>query len=191
MIPGNTYVGHLPGRSRKGFVRARYNNIEPLPRSIERVAVPAFGPNTFDQVERRTRMPRWLRSMFGSDYDHYDDRYRRRGRVYADGPCLGSPFGRPAPSTRQACSACGKFRSPSWSARNPLRYGEVARSNLCRKCMGKSTSSADTPYHPRRRRRHRASIVLTHAIATTQTTCISATVVRILISRAGDMDRTV
>lgn len=99
-------------------------------------------------------MPRWLRSMFTSDYDRYNDRYRRRRGIYADGPSLGSSIGRPVTSTRQACSACGKFRSPSWSARNPLRYGEVSRSNLCRKCMGKSTSSADTPYDPRRRRHH-------------------------------------
>ena len=153
MIPGKTYVGRLPGRFRKGFVRKREFNRRPILRLGNVQANQPLGPDTIYEAERRTKMPRWLRSMFGSDYDCYDDRYRKRRVAYTNSPRYGPFADRMVTGTRQACSACGKFRSPSWSARHPLTYGEVPRSSLCRKCMGKSTSSAETPYHPRRRRR--------------------------------------
>ena len=89
--------------------------------------------------------------MFGSDY--HDDHYRTRRVIYTDGAYHGSSVGRTVTSTNQVCSSCGKFRSPSWSARHPLRYGEVPRASMCRKCAGKSTSSGQPAYR-RRRRRH-------------------------------------
>ena len=89
--------------------------------------------------------------MFGSDF--YDDRYQRRKVIYTDSAYYGSSAGRTVTTTSQVCSACGRFRSPSWSARHPLRYGEVPRASMCRKCVGKSTSSEQSAC-PRRRRGH-------------------------------------
>lgn len=152
MIPGKTYVGRLPGRLQKGFVRKRPYDSRTTARVEDVRAIQLTGPDAIYQPERRTRMPRWLTSMFGSDYGYYDDRYRQR-RVIYDNPRYGLPPHRPVASTRQVCSGCGKFRSPSWSARHPVRYGEVPLSSLCRKCTRKSTSSAESPYYPRRRRR--------------------------------------
>ena len=166
MIPGKTYVGRLPGHSRKAFVRKREYTSTPRSRLAGVGAALSFGPDIFYKIERRTKMPRWLRSMFGSDYDYYDDRYRRRRVIHTDGVHYGSSAGHTVTSTRQVCSACGKFRSPSWSARHPLQYGEVTRSSMCRKCVGKSTSSAETPYYPRRRRHYHHHSHLHHSDCT-------------------------
>ena len=112
-------------------------------------------------IARRRKMPGWLSSMFGGDYysDGYSD--RRRRVIYTDGGYHGSrystlPSRLPVPITthRQVCSACGKYRSPSWCARNPVRYGEIPISNICRRCADKSTSSEESRHHLRRRRRH-------------------------------------
>lgn len=154
MIPGKTYVGRLPGHSRKAFVRKREYKTKRISRLADVPAAQSFGQVRFYEDKRGIKMPRWLRSMFGSDYEYYDDHYRKRKVIYTDSAHHRSPTGRTSTSTRQTCSACGKFRSPSWSARHPLRYGEIPRPSLCRKCVGKSTSSAETPGYPRRPRRY-------------------------------------
>ena len=151
MIPGKTYVGRLPGHSRKTFVRKREFTGEPLSDLAGADGARSYRSKVIHKAERGSSMPRWLKSMFGSDY--YDDRYRRRRAVYTDGAHQGSSAGRPVTNISQVCSSCGKFRSPSWSARHPLRYGEVPRASMCRKCARKSTSS-EQPAYPRRYRRH-------------------------------------
>ena len=58
---------------------------------------------------------------------------------------------------KHKCSACGKFRSPSYHARHPLATGEVPRPSICRKCIKERTSSegSDTEEIQRRKGNHR------------------------------------
>ena len=88
----------------------------------------------------------------------YGDRYRRRSSFHRDDAYYGSTAGRVVITASQVCGACGRKRSPSWSARHPLRYGEVPRGGLCRKCANKSTSSERSTYSRRLPRLHRPRI---------------------------------
>ena len=155
-IPGQTYIERLPGRSRLAFVRERPINVE---RSsfLDTAAIQHFessGPVCVSQGSKK--MPRWWRSLWGSD-ESWRTTTRRTVYVHPQDSHypIGSSRGRVATTTQQTCSACGKFRSPSWSARHPLRLGESPRANICRRCADKSTSSEDTPRRHRKRKHHR------------------------------------
>ena len=98
-------------------------------------------------------MGKLWKSLCGSDHHSYGP---RRNVIYMrssdDGYPRGTSRGRVATVVNQTCSACGKFRSPGWSARHPLRFGESPRANLCKRCADKSTSSEEASYRKRKKK---------------------------------------
>lgn len=157
MIPGQTYVGVLPGHNKPAFVRKRKYPHQAT--SICDLLGQALAPIRRSMGSgHSSAMRSWRRvSYYDSDYDdYYYPRHRRPShrcndeRVPAD-----ADHGRYVSTLQQACSGCGKFRSPNWCSRNPLVPGEVPRPNMCRSCRSKRTSSEDSEERShRRRRRH-------------------------------------
>ena len=157
MIPGKTYITKLPGDNRPSFVRRR------------------SGQSLHDTLDRLFSYPRPLISnkMMSWSYKnfvnrdleyHYLPRGRRRVLVrtdYDDAPLPdyiaphGVRRGRLATNVAQTCAACGKFRSPSWSSRHGLNPGEVVKPGLCKKCRDKSTSSEESDFTRKKRKKHR------------------------------------
>jgi len=163
MIPGKTYIGRLPGRTRKTFVRKRPTAIPPilvvdktvnLSLPVYSSGAPAkmgmfsrarrdgyyvsYGPNTSGARYKCTRVP---------------------DMIYTTAP---PPSGRTATSVRQTCAACGRFRSARWEATHPLSPGMAASSSICARCQHDRTSSEERepktrrrkqPYHHRHSRR--------------------------------------
>ena len=157
MIPGQTYVGVLPGDRRASIVRKR-----PVPyrerSTFSEILSHVFAPTQHAAIGTRSnRMRSWRRlGYYDSSYD-YDD-YPRRRRVYRP-PRNAIPYdaghGRVATTMQQTCSACGKFRSPSWQARHPLIPGDIPPPTICRSCRDKKSSSEESECFRRDRKRHK------------------------------------
>ncbi|KAL9633461.1 MAG: hypothetical protein Q9164_004689 [Protoblastenia rupestris] len=156
MIPGQTYIGVLPGQRRPSFVRKR-----PKPHP-ERWTFCDFLSHVFAPARHAllgsgsSTMRSWRRSStHGSDYDREYDYYSRRRRSHRRSrSTVTHGRVRAAATPQQTCSACGKFRSPSWQARHPVFVGETPTPSLCKTCRKKSTSSEDSEHVRQGRRRH-------------------------------------
>lgn len=157
MIPGQTYVGVLPGHDKPAFVRKRRYPHQGT--SICDLLCQAFAPIRRSMgSSHSSTMRSWRRvSYYDSDNDdYYYPRHRRPPhRCNDDRVPANADHGRYVSTLQQACSGCGKFRSPNWCSRNPLVPGEVPQPNMCRSCRSKRTSSDDSEERShRRRRRH-------------------------------------
>ena len=157
MIPGQTYVGVLPGHDKPAFVRKRRYPHQGT--SICDLLGQALAPIRRSMGSgHSSTMRSWRRvSYYDSDYDdYYHPRHRRPPhRCNDDRVPANADHGRYVSTLQQACSGCGKFRSPNWCSRNPLVPGEVPRPNMCRSCRSKRTSSEDSEERShRRRKRH-------------------------------------
>ena len=157
MIPGQTYVGVLPGHNKPAFVRKRKYPHQGT--AICDLLGQALAPIRRSMGSgHSSTMRSWRRvSYYDSDYDdYYYPRHRRPPHVCNDDRVpANADHGRYVSTLQQACSGCGKFRSPNWCSRNPLVPGEVPRPNMCRSCQSKRTSSEDSEERShRRRRRH-------------------------------------
>lgn len=146
MIPGQTYVGILPGHTRPVFVRKRPVDIGRPPLFLTQI----FGSSRRAySVEAPLKPSMFRRSRSGVYYDYATAKYRPK--LYVNN----SP-GRTITSTQQTCASCGKFRSARWQSRHPLIPGTTTRPGLCGKCRDKHTSSEEErPRYYRRRRHHR------------------------------------
>lgn len=115
-------------------------------------------------------MPKWLRPFRGSE-SRYNIIYvreierdvRRNVPESTPPPPPAPPPERVATTIQQVCSACGKFRSPSWSARHPLKLGETPRASLCKRCVDISTSSEDSGSRHGRKKHRRNSRTFTNS----------------------------
>lgn len=158
MIPGQTYVGVLPGHNKPAFVRKRKYPHEGT--SICHLLGQAFAPLRRSMgSSHSSTMRSWRRvSYYDSDYDdHFYPHHRRPPhRCNDDRVPANADHGRYVSTLQQACSGCGKFRSPNWCSRNPLVPGEVPRPNMCRSCRSKHTSSEDSEERSQRRRPRRS-----------------------------------
>ena len=155
MIPGQTYVGVLPGHNKPAFVRKRRYPHQGT--SICDLLGQALAPVRRSMGSgHSSTMRSWRRvSYYDSDYDDYHYPHHRRPphRCNDDRVPANADHGRYVSTLQQACSGCGKFRSPNWCSRNPLVPGEVPRPNMCRSCRSKRTSSEDSEERSHRRRR--------------------------------------
>ena len=165
MIPGQTYIGRLPGDKRASFVRKRPSSY------LRRPTFSEFLSNVFSKprtvlIPRRSKkmsMRSWSRRAFADsddDYEYYPR--KRRGDYIRRRPGAvpwASGSGRVAHTISQTCSACGKYRSPGWQARHPLIPGEAPPPTLCKSCRDKNTSSEESdccpPPKKRKKRKHR------------------------------------
>ena len=145
MIPGQTYVGILPGHTRPAFVRKR---------PVDAGRPPLFLTQIFGSARRAysVEVPRkptmFRRSRSDVYYDYATAKYRPK--FYVDQ----SP-GRTITSIQQTCASCGKFRSARCQSRHPLVPGTAPRPGLCGRCRDKHTSSEEERPRCHRRRRHR------------------------------------
>lgn len=146
MIPGQTYVGILPGHTRPVFVRKRPVDIGRPPLFLTQV----FGSSRRAySVEAPGKPSMFRRSRSGLYYDYATAKYRPK--YYVD-----HAPGRTITSTQQTCASCGRFRSARWQSRHPLIPGSASRPGLCGRCRHKHTSSEEErPRYHRRRRHHR------------------------------------
>ena len=160
MIPGKTYIGRLPGDTKPSFVRKRSYG----PRSSIRDTIGQI--LGFPRLPHSNTMMSWSHKNFLDKHYEYDYVPHRRQRVLVrpeyHGPHRpdyivpeGVRRGRLATNIAQTCAACGKFRSPSWSSRHGLTPGEVVKPGLCKKCRDKSTSSEESDFARRERKKHR------------------------------------
>lgn len=155
MIPGKTYVGRLPGRTRKSFVRKRPSTVPPVLVLDQTVATP---PPIY-AVKAPAKMGIFSHARRDGYYVSYGPgtsrpRYvctRQPDVIYTTAP---PPAGRTATSIRQTCAACGRFRSARWEAAHPLLPGMAASSSICARCRHDYTSSEEREPRPRYRRRH-------------------------------------
>ena len=150
-------MGKLPGHRRASFVRRRrYRERSTFCELLRHV----FAPSGYSSNGTRlNKMRSWRRpEYYDSDYD-YDYYPRRRQRHYYRRRPSPVPFssgaGRVATTMQQTCSACGKFRSPSWQARNPLVPGEVPPPTMCRSCRDKRSSSEESDCFCGKPRKHK------------------------------------
>ncbi|KAL9124873.1 MAG: hypothetical protein Q9217_005845 [Psora testacea] len=159
MIPGKTYVGVLPGHRRPSFVRKRpipyrdrssFADILTQIFSHARSALIAARSSTMRSCRRR----RYCGSDSDFEYEYYTRRHGYQRRPHAAAPYR-VRYERVPTTPQQTCSACGKFRSPSWQARHPVVPGQIPKPALCKACRDKSTSVEDSDYSYRGRRRHR------------------------------------
>lgn len=146
MIPGETYVGILPGHTRPAFVRKRPVDAGRPPLLLTQI----FGSSRRAYSVEASRKPSmFCRSRSDMYYDYATARYRPK--LYVDQ----SP-GRTITSTQQTCASCGKFRSARWQSRHPSIPGTASKPRLCGRCRDKHTSSEEErPRHRRRRNHHR------------------------------------
>ena len=147
MIPGQTYVGILPGHTRPAFVRKRPVDAGRPPLLLTQI----FGSSRRAySVEAPPKPNMFCRPRRSSDfyYDYATAKYRPK--VYVNQ----SP-GRTITSVQQTCASCGKFRSARWQAQHPLIPGKESPPGLCGRCRDKHTSSEEgRPRHRRRRHHH-------------------------------------
>ena len=143
MIPKKTYVGKLPGHSRKVFARKR--------RSAGSAGIflcrnSVFVPATF-LIQSQRKMGMFSRARENGYYVSYGPSTYRSKYVYTrEGPDVvyaSPPEGRVATVVRQTCASCGKFRSAKWEAAHPLLPGMAASSGICARCQRDKTSSDD------------------------------------------------
>ena len=152
MVPGNTYVGILPGHTKPAFIRKRTLDVGRPPGLLAQVfgssrqAYSVIDPGRFKMFGRKYR-DRYY-------YDRATDTYRPLAATQYPTPTYTNGAGRVVTSFQQTCASCGKFRSANWQARHPLVPGVTPIPSVCRKCHGKYTSSEEAHSSHNRRRRH-------------------------------------
>ena len=153
MIPGETYVGRLPGRTQKAFVRKR----PPAESQYYLLRQDPDPSHNTCSLKLHAKMGFLSRARHDGYYVSYGPCTRRPRYICTPEPEIvykPPPDGRVATTVRQTCASCGKFRSAKWEAAHPLSPGMAATPSICARCQRDKTSSEEKECkHLRKKRR--------------------------------------